>query len=61
MDPAVLQQLDQIGCPRCRAEHAPYFWLPSNLRLEVSARIRSRVYFDAHQLNSGRQGLLSED
>jgi len=61
LDPAVLQQLRQLSCPRCVTVHQPYYWLPASLRQEVSARIRSRIYFGAHQMNSGLEDQSNGD
>jgi hypothetical protein len=58
--PEALQQLKQVRCPRCAASNAPYFWLNSSLRQEISSRIRNRMYFDAYQFNQGESAPESE-
>jgi hypothetical protein len=53
LTPAAVQELADLVCPKCAATNATYYWLPANLRQQLSARIRSRLYFEAHRRSSG--------
>ena len=56
LSPQDLRPLHELNCPRCAGRQSTYFWLPARVRQGLSARIRSRLYFEAHQLNTRRRG-----
>lgn len=49
-------KLASLRCPACGAEHELYYWLPGDLRHELSAAVRSRIYFEAHRFNTRNGG-----